>query len=586
MDKKKVICIILSYVRKYKALIFSLLFLELISIVSMLLVPITVGKAIDAITDEYVDFNILIKYTALIFILVLITLILKWSVGIINNFITSNITRDIRKDAFNNIVYLPFKYLDSHPYGEIVSRVITDVDTFSDGLLVGFTELFSGIITIVLTLFILFRINYIIALIVFLLTPISIFVAKFISSRIHKYFIALNEKRTIETSYVEEMITNMKIVKAFSYEDESFEKFEELNDNLCKASLKSVFFSSLVNPSTRFVNAVIYAIVALTGALIIINDESGLTLTVGLLSSILSYSREYMKPFNEISGVITELTNSIVCAGKVFSIINEEREKDLFTETNLDNNKVLGNISFEHVYFSYTKEYKLIENLNLNIKKGMRVAIVGPTGSGKTTLINLLMRFYDPTSGDIVLDSTPTAMITRKSLRSNYGMVLQETWLKSGTVFENITLGKPEASIDEVISACKETFAHNFITRLKNGYNTFIHEGTDSLSLGERQLLCITRVMLLKPPILILDEATSSIDTRTELIVQRAFSKLMKGRTSFIVAHRLQTILEADLILVMNEGKVIEEGNHQELLRKRGFYYKLYNSQFENVKKK
>ena len=502
----------------------------------------------------------------------------QWSLSIINNILTSNIVRDIRKDAFKTIIHLPLSYIDTHPFGEIVSKVITDVDTFSDGLLMGFTELFTGVITIIGTVIFMLTINWLVALIVVVLTPISIFVARFIASRIHKYYVEQSKARANQTSFIDEMIANVKVVQAFSHEDENNEEFEKLNNKLTDASFNAVFYSSTVNPSTRFVNAIIYAVCALAGALIIIKAPMGMALSVGMLTTLLSYSKEYMKPFNEISSVITELHNAYVCAARVIEVINEDVEIVNRLAKPLD--YVSGEIDFSHVYFSYSREKKLIEDLNLNVKKGMRVAIVGPTGSGKTTLINLLMRFYDPVSGDIYIDGTEIKDITKKSLRENFGMVLQETWLKSGTILENIKMGKPDATLEEVIEASKTTHAHYFIEKLKDGYYTVINAQADNLSSGEKQLLCITRIMLTMPPMLILDEATSSIDTRTELKIQKSFQLLMKGKTSFIVAHRLSTIMDADIILVLKDGKIIEQGNHKELLKKKGFYFELYNSQF------
>lgn len=578
MSTKKTIHLLLQYIKKYWYYVALVLFLAIVSVISTLFIPVLVGDSIDAITIKHVDYTVIMNNAVKIIVLIIVTFVSQWSLSIINNILTSNIVRDIRKDAFKTIIHLPLSYIDTHPFGEIVSKVITDVDTFSDGLLMGFTELFTGIITIIGTVIFMLTINWLVALIVVVLTPISIFVARFIASRIHKYYVEQSKARANQTSFIDEMIANVKVVQAFSHEDENNEEFEKLNNKLTDASFNAVFYSSTVNPSTRFVNAIIYAVCALAGALIIIKAPMGMALSVGMLTTLLSYSKEYMKPFNEISSVITELHNAYVCAARVIEVINEDVEIINRLAKPLDH--VSGEIDFSHVYFSYSREKKLIEDLNLNVKKGMRVAIVGPTGSGKTTLINLLMRFYDPVSGDIYIDGTEIKDITKKSLRENFGMVLQETWLKSGTILENIKMGKPDATLEEVIEASKTTHAHYFIEKLKDGYDTVINAQADNLSSGEKQLLCITRIMLTMPPMLILDEATSSIDTRTELKIQKSFQLLMKGKTSFIVAHRLSTIMDADIILVLKDGKIIEQGNHKELLKKKGFYFELYNSQF------
>lgn len=578
MDKNKVIRMIFKYIKKYWFIAIAIILSSLVFCIASLFIPVCVGYAIDEIIEGLVNFNAINNYLLDILYLILIAFISQWTLSYLNNLITTLITFDIRKDAFKSIIKMPLSYIDSHPFGEIVSKVISDVDTFADGLLMGFTELFTGIITIVGTLIFMFRINYLVALIVFFLTPISIFVAKYISSRIHKYFQSQTELRAKETAFVNEMINNIKVVQAFSREEKNIEEFKKVNEEFSLASLNAVFFSSLVNPSTRFVNAIIYAICCLTGSLIILNGN--MALSIGMLSTLLSYSKEYMKPFNEISSVITELHNAFLCAGRVFELILVEPEYESKNSYNLES--VKGNIELQRVYFSYNPNQKLIENLNLKVTKGMRVAIVGPTGSGKTTLINLLMRFYDPTSGDIFIDNNNICEVTKKSLRKNFGMVLQDTYLKSGTVLENLKMGNPNATLEEVIEKCKITQAHNFIIKMEKGYDTLINENSDNLSAGERQLLCITRVMLLMPPMLILDEATSSIDTRTELKVQNAFQKLMKDKTTFIVAHRLSTIKEADIILVLKDGKIIEQGSHNELLKQRKFYYELYNSQFNS----
>ena len=578
MSTKKTIHLLLQYIKKYWYYVSLVLFLAIVSVISTLFIPVLVGDSIDAITIKHVDYTVIMNNAVKIIVLIIVTFVSQWSLSIINNILTSNIVRDIRKDAFKTIIHLPLSYIDTHPFGEIVSKVITDVDTFSDGLLMGFTELFTGVITIIGTVIFMLTINWLVALIVVVLTPISIFVARFIASRIHKYYVEQSKARANQTSFIDEMIANVKVVQAFSHEDENNEEFEKLNNKLTDASFNAVFYSSTVNPSTRFVNAIIYAVCALAGALIIIKAPMGMVLSVGMLTTLLSYSKEYMKPFNEISSVITELHNAYVCAARVIEVINEDVEIVNRLAKPLD--YVSGEIDFSHVYFSYSREKKLIEDLNLNVKKGMRVAIVGPTGSGKTTLINLLMRFYDPVSGDIYIDGTEIKDITKKSLRENFGMVLQETWLKSGTILENIKMGKPDATLEEVIEASKTTHAHYFIEKLKDGYDTVINAQADNLSSGEKQLLCITRIMLTMPPMLILDEATSSIDTRTELKIQKSFQLLMKGKTSFIVAHRLSTIMDADIILVLKDGKIIEQGNHKELLKRKGFYFELYNSQF------
>lgn len=578
MSKSKTIKMIFSYICKYWYIAIAIVLLALIYVLSTLFVPVYIGDSIDAIIKDNVDYGIILSNITKIGILIAISFISQWLLNICNNIITINITRDIRRDAFQSIIRMPLSYIDTHPFGEIVSKVIADVDAFADGLLMGFTQLFTGIATILGTLVFMLTINFIVALIVVILTPISIFVAKFIASRIHKYFTEQSESRARETAFVNEMINNIKVVQAFSHEDENMKEFKKLNEDFSETSLKAVFFSSLVNPCTRFVNALIYAAVCLSGALIITIRPWNMVLSIGKLTTLLSYSKEYMKPFNEISGVITELQNAFICAERVFELILVEPEYENKSAQPLEN--VQGDIQLSHVYFSYNRNQRLIEDLNLDIKKGMRVAIVGPTGSGKTTLINLLMRFYEPTSGEISIDEKLVTDLTKSSLRKNFGMVLQETWLKSGTILDNIRMGKPEATLEEVIKASKETHAHYFIEKMANGYNTVINENSDNLSSGERQLLCITRIMLLMPPMLILDEATSSIDTRTELKVQEAFQKLMNGKTSFIVAHRLQTIKEADLILVLKEGRIIEKGSHSDLIRKKGFYFELYNSQF------
>lgn len=579
-SQKAVLKRILKQLKGYRALLAVTIIFALISVAGNLIVPILFGKVIDLFVEgEAVASNgKLFTLFAAIGITIAITCLAQWLMNVINNKITYNVVRDIRAEAFRKLQSLPLKFIDGHAYGDIVGRNIADVDQFADGLLMGFTQLFTGVLTIIGTLGIMLAINWVIALIVFVITPLSLFVAKFIAGRTYSLFRKTSEIRGEQTAFIDEMIGNLKIVKAFNREDENMEKFDEINSRLTDASLKSIFYSSLTNPSTRFVNAVVYAAVALSGALMLVMATPlPVAFSVGMLTSLLSYANQYTKPFNEISGVITELQNAVACAGRIYEIIDEEPQiPDAENAAILEN--VKGDIDFENVAFSYSPERKLIENLNLSAKSGQRIAIVGPTGCGKTTLINLLMRFYDVNSGKICVDGKEIRSVTRKSLRKNYGMVLQETWLKSGTVRENIAMGKPDATDGEIIAAAKAAHAHNFIMQLPYGYDTVISE--DGLSQGQKQLLCISRIMLCLPPMLILDEATSSIDTRTELKIQEAFAKLMKGRTSFIVAHRLSTIKEADLILVMNNGNIVEQGTHDELLALGGFYAKLYESQF------
>ena len=553
----------------------SLIF-AVITVILTLYFPLLTGEAVDCIIGEgMVDFAAIAPIAAKMAVIAALTALSQWAMNICNNRITYNVTRDIRDEAFKKIEILPLKYIDNHSAGDIVSRVIADVDQFADGLLMGFTQLFTGVLTILGTLFFMFRINTVISLVVLLATPISLFVAAFIAGRTYRLFRLQSETRGEETAFIDEMIGNQKVVQAFCHEDKSMKKFDEINSRLEKASLLSTFFSSITNPSTRFVNSLVYTSVGIVGAFSVIGGN----LSVGQLSAFLSYANQYTKPFNEISGVITELQNAIACAARIFELIEEKPQTP-----DSDNAVVLGtadgNVELKNVYFSYSPDRSLIENLNLSAAKGQRIAIVGPTGCGKTTLINLLMRFYDVDRGSVSVDGYDIRNITRKSLRSNYGMVLQDTWLKSGTIRENIVMGKPDATDEEVIAAAKASHAHSFIKRLPQGYNTFITEDGGSLSQGQKQLLCITRVMLCLPPILILDEATSSIDTRTEMKIQHAFHQMMEGRTSFIIAHRLSTIQDADLILVMKDGRIIERGTHSELLEKNGFYAKLYNSQF------
>ncbi len=573
---KKTIGKVLNYIGKYKIFLgLSVLFAAL-SVVLTLYVPILIGKAIDCIIDAgRVDFDKMLPILIKAMAAVGITSLLQWLMNVCNNKITYNVVRDIRKEAIRKIEKLPLKYIDSRSYGEVVSRVVADVDTFSEGLLMGFTQFFTGVVTILGTLIFMLTINVKITLVVVLVTPVSLFVAKFIASKTFSMFKLQSETRGEQTAFIDEMIGNLKVVQAYAHEDKNMEKFDDINERLEKASLRAIFFSSITNPSTRFVNSLVYTGVALSGAIIAVNGG----ISVGRLSTFLSYANQYTKPFNEISGVVTELQNAIACASRIFELIEEEPEK-ADSENAVVLNNAEGNVELKNVYFSYVPEKKLIEDFNLTVKKGQRVAIVGPTGCGKTTLINLLMRFYDVNSGEIKIDGNDIRNITRHSLRSNFGMVLQETWLKNGTIRENIVMGKPDATDDEIIEAAKAAHSHSFIKRLPNGYDTVIGEDGGNLSQGQKQLLCITRIMLALPPMLILDEATSSIDTRTEIKIQEAFARMMKGRTSFIVAHRLSTIKEADIILVMKDGNIIEQGNHEELIVKNGFYTKLYNSQF------
>ena len=567
---------VLKKIRPYRFTLALSLIFAVITVILNLYFPLLTGEAVDCIIGEgMVDFAAIAPIAVKMAVIAALTALSQWAMNICNNRITYNVTRDIRDEAFKKIEILPLKYIDNHSAGDIVSRVIADVDQFADGLLMGFTQLFTGVLTILGTLFFMFRINTVISLVVLLATPISLFVAAFIAGRTYRLFRLQSETRGEETAFIDEMIGNQKVVQAFCHEDKSMKKFDEINSRLEKASLLSTFFSSITNPSTRFVNSLVYTSVGIVGAFSVIGGN----LSVGQLSAFLSYANQYTKPFNEISGVITELQNAIACAARIFELIEEKPQTP-----DSDNAVVLGtadgNVELKNVYFSYSPDRSLIENLNLSAAKGQRIAIVGPTGCGKTTLINLLMRFYDVDSGSISVDGNDIRNVTRKSLRSNYGMVLQDTWLKSGTIKENIVMGKPDATDEEVIAAAKASHAHSFIKRLPQGYDTFITEDGGSLSQGQKQLLCITRVMLCLPPILILDEATSSIDTRTEMKIQHAFHQMMEGRTSFIIAHRLSTIQDADLILVMNDGRIIERGTHSELLEKNGFYAKLYNSQF------
>lgn len=564
---------LLKLIGKYKIfLAFSVIFAA-ISVVLQLYVPVLFGDAIDEVVSAHqVNFDMMWYYLKQILIFIVISAFATWFMNLLNNRMTYRIVQDIRSQAIRHIQVLPLSYLDQHSTGDIVSRVIADTDILSDGLLLGFTQLFSGIVTIVVTLIFMFSKNVWVTLLVIVLTPFSFVVAKFISSRSYTMFRKQSETRGRQTALIEEMIGGQKVVKAFGYEKESSRRFDEINKELQNYSQKAVFYSSLTNPSTRFVNNIIYAGVALLGAFLI----PGGTLTVGGLSVLLAYANQYMKPFNDISSVVTEMQNALACADRIFDLL-EQKEETLDAEGAFAT--VDGNVTIDDVAFSYDKEKELIENFNLDVKPGMRIAIVGPTGCGKTTFINLLMRFYDVDEGKILVDGKDIREVSRHALRNSFGMVLQDTWIKSGTVRDNICFGKPDATDEEIIRAAKEARSWEFIRRLPKGLDMVLHE--DSISQGQKQLLCITRVMLCLPPMLILDEATSSIDTRTELQVQEAFDKLMKGRTSFIVAHRLSTIRNASLILVMKDGKIIEQGNHEELLKKGGFYHKLYHSQFE-----
>lgn len=567
---------VLHYIKRYWVLLILSILLAAVSVISALYIPILTGRAVDLIIAKgQVDFKGIFAILKQIGIVIVLTALAQWVMNICNNKMTYNIIRDVRKEAFRKLEILPLRYVDDHSYGEVVSRVIADVDQFADGLLMGFTQLFSGVITIVGTLLFMFSVNVGITLVVVVITPLSLFVASFIAKKTYTMFQLQSQTRGEQTAFIDEMIGNQKVVQAYGQEEETQAAFDEINGRLEKCSLRAIFFSSITNPSTRFVNNLVYAGVGIVGALFAVTGR----LSVGQLSCFLSYANQYTKPFNEISGVVTELQNALACAARVFKLIEEEPQVAEPADA-----RVLtapeGNVSLEHVYFSYVPDKKLIQDFNLKVKPGQRVAIVGPTGCGKTTVINLLMRFYDVDSGEIKVEGTDIREITRKSLRTNYGMVLQDTWLKTGTIRENIVMGKPDATQEEVIAAAKAAHAHSFIKRLPQGYDTVITEDGGNLSQGQKQLLCITRVMLCLPPMLILDEATSSIDTRTEMKIQEAFARLMEGRTSFIVAHRLSTIQSADVILVMKNGNIIEQGNHESLLAKDGFYANLYNSQF------
>lgn len=570
---------VMHYLKHYIPILILSVVLATVTVALTLYFPILTGRAIDLILDKgNVDFSGILAIAKEGAIVIGITAAAQWVMNMCNNRMTYNIVRDIRRDAFERIEHLPLSYIDSHSHGDMVSRIIADVDTFADGLLMGFTQLFTGLATIIGTLLFMLFVNVKITVVVVLLTPISLFVASFIAKKTYSMFQLQTQTRGEQTALIEEMVGNQKVVQAFCHEKEALGQFADVNDRLQKYSLRATFFSSLVNPSTRFVNSLVYAAVGITGALAVI--LTGGAFSVGNLSCFLSYANQYTKPFNEISGVVTELQNALACAARFFELIEaKEEEPDATDAYQLE--QADGTVDIDHVYFSYVPEQKLIEDFNLHVQPGQRIAIVGPTGCGKTTLINLLMRFYDADSGHIQVSGHDVMHMTRHSLRKNYGMVLQETWLKKGTIRENICMGKPDATEEEMIAAAKASHAHSFIRRLSKGYDTEITEDGGNLSQGQKQLLCITRVMLCLPPMLILDEATSSIDTRTEIRIQKAFLTMMKGRTSFIVAHRLSTIREADSILVMKDGKIIEQGNHDTLLAQNGFYATLYNSQFD-----
>ncbi len=569
---------VLRYLKRYWFFLALSFGLAAITVASTLYIPLLTGDAVDCVIGKgQVDFKGVFAVLKRMVMVIGVTAVAQWGMNICNNKMTYQIVRDIRNEAFAKLEILPLKYLDGHPSGEVVSRIIADVDQFADGLLMGFTQLFTGVLTIVGTIGFMLSVNVGITVVVLLITPVSMIVASFIAKKTFTMFRLQSEARGEQTALIDEMIGNLKVVQAFGHEKDAMEQFGEINERLRKYSLRAIFFSSITNPSTRFVNSLVYTGVGVTGALAAISGR----MTVGQLTAFLNYANQYTKPFNEISGVVTELQNAIACAGRVFELIEEEPQvpepADAMALTDVE-----GRVDLEHVAFSYRPDQKLIEDLNLAVKPGERVAIVGPTGCGKTTVINLLMRFYDVDAGSISVEGDDIRQVTRKSLRSSYGMVLQDTWLRSGTVRENILIGKPDATEEEMIEAAKSSHAHSFIKRLPKGYDTVIGEDGGGLSQGQKQLLCITRLMLCRPPMLILDEATSSIDTRTEMKIQNAFARLMEGHTSFIVAHRLSTIREADVILVMKDGHIIEQGNHESLLAKKGFYAKLYNSQFKD----
>lgn len=573
MNKKSTLNKLFGRLKPYSVYVIISMITAFLSVVLTLYIPVKIGEAIDCITT-FANWEKLIPILSVIVIQSIFVMLVQWIMNLVNNNITYNVVRDLRNDVIRKIETLPLSYIDSHSQGDIVSRMVADADQFADGLLMGFTQAFTGVITIVGTLIFMVRMNYVISIVVVVLTPLSIFIASFISKKTYDMFKLQSKVRGEQTAFIDEMLTNEKVVKAFSKEDEATSKFAEMNESLRFASLRAIFFSSLTNPGTRFVYNVIYACVAFVGAISILRGN----MTVGLLVCFLSYVNQYTKPFNEITSVITELQNAFACIERIFELLDLESESSDEGAPSLEN--VSGEIDISNVSFSYVKDKKLIENFNLKLNKGQKVAIVGPTGSGKTTVINLLMRFYDTDNGNILVDGYNIKNVTRESLRKSYGMVLQETWLRNGTIRDNICMGKPDASDEEIIAAAKASHAHSFIRRLEKGYNTVISEDGGDLSQGQKQLLCISRIMLMLPPMLILDEATSSIDTRTEMKIQSAFNKLMENKTSFIIAHRLSTIKNADIILVMKDGSIIESGNHTELMKKEGFYYNLYNSQY------
>lgn len=583
MNNKEIIKRIFAYVGRYKILLALSMLLAGVSVAGSLYIPVLIGNVIDFIIDKgLVQFDRIIPILIRICIIIAVVAVSQWVMNVLNNKITFGVVRDMRDRAFSKIERLPVSYIDSHPSGEIVSRVIADVDQFADGLLMGFAQFFTGVITILGTLVFMLKINWWITIVVVIVTPLSFVIASFVAKNTHKMFKLQSVTRGEQTAFIDEMVGNAKTVDAYSHAQENMQRFDEINARLREYSLKAVFFSSITNPATRFVNAIVYACVALFGAILAVKTEQS-AITVGVLTCFLSYANQYTKPFNEISGVITELQNAFACAGRLFELL-EEKETPPDSDNAVEIKNVNGKMELSNVSFSYTENKKLIEDFNLSVKPGQRVAIVGPTGCGKTTLINLLMRFYDVNSGSISIEDLAYDDVTRKSVRASFGMVLQDTWLKAGTIKDNIKMGAPDATDDEVVEAAKKAHSHSFIKRLPNGYDTVIGESGGSLSQGQRQLLCITRLMLCKPPMLILDEATSSIDTRTEIKIQKAFASLMQGRTTFIVAHRLATIKEADVILVMRDGNIVEQGTHKELLNRKGFYWELYNSQFPSVK--
>ena len=569
---------VLRYIKKYRFLVALSILLAAVTVAATLYIPILTGNAVDLIVGPgQVDFAGIFRILVQVGVIILIAALAQWVMSLLNNRITYRVVRDIRNEAFHKLQALPLSYLDSHPTGQIVSRIIADVDQFADGLLMGFTQLFTGVITILGTLGFMLSVSGPITAVVVFITPVSLLVAAFIAKRTYAMFRLQSQVRGEQTGFVEEMVGGQKVVQAFRHEGEAMERFDQLNEELRKCSLRAIFFSSITNPSTRFVNSLVYTGVGIVGALLVISGG----LTVGQLSCFLTYANQYTKPFNEISGVVTELQNALACAGRVFELMEAQPQAPDQPDARVLEDAA-GHVEIQDVSFSYRKDQRLIEDFNLDVRPGQRVALVGPTGCGKTTVINLLMRFYDVNQGSIQVEGTDIRQITRKSLRKNYGMVLQDTWLKAGTIRENIAYGKPQATLEEVVEAAKAAHAHSFIKRLPQGYDTFIGEDGGGISQGQKQLLCIARVMLCLPPMLILDEATSSIDTRTEVRIQKAFQRMMEGRTSFIVAHRLSTIRDADVILVMKDGHIIEQGDHQSLLAKGGFYAELYNSQFDH----